>query len=500
MMWWYFLGIALSAIAGFFVALVVAVDVMPKIHSECKLPMPALPSYLFGHAFEFLDITLLLRKNMAWFAHLGEVFQIWIMHKRVVVTANPDDVKQILGNTDAFARPTAQTVLFNDLQPDSFQIMSRDIHKIHRARLRDVLNPKSLQYMHTIIVRVADSLVAALKSRAQAAPDAPIDLTPHLADTTFQVLLEAGLGSFMTPADRKDFAKQTNLLLTDLLAEYFTYPLRRLLWFTGIRRRLFRQNRICREYAEKLLAVRKGESDAKKADRPEDILDVIRELTPNDMSQQICNTTMFMIAGFESSSEALAWAIYEICGRIDVLRNIREEIASVIGDGPIEFAHVEKLHYLNAVWKEVLRLHPASGFLLRRAEKDTTLSGSRVFIPAGVTVGALIAGAQRHPTFVKDGDAFDPGRWLRSCGGPARRAFFPFSCGPERCPGQSLAGQEGVVILATLLRGLDIELACPKEKVVGISDWTERARSPAPDKGAGDTSWTVPVNVRARAT
>lgn len=499
MMFLQVIGIALSALAGFLVALVVAVDVMPKIHSVCQLPMPDLPSYIFGHAFEFLDISLVLRKMMAWFGQLGEVFQIWIMHKRVVVTANPDDVKQILGNTDSFARPAAQTALFNDLQPNSFQIMPRDVHKVHRARLRDVLNPKVLQEMHSVVASVAEGLVEKLKGFSEAAPDAAINLTPHLADTTFQVLLQAALGSFMSPEERKDFAKQSNLLLTDLLAEYITYPLRRIMWFTGIRRRLFRQNRLCRGYAAKLLAEREKEPTASRAARPEDLLDVIRELTPTDTTQQVCNLTMFMIAGFESSAEALAWAVYELCGRSDVLRRIHAELASVVGDGEIKFEHIGKMPYLQAVWTEVLRLHPASGFLLRRAEKDTTLCGSRVFIPAGVQVGALIGGAQRHPAFVKDGDAFNPDRWLGAGAGRARRAFFPFSCGPERCPGQSLGGHEGVVILATILRGLEIELACPKEQVSRFSDWTERARAPAPGKGPEDKSWSVPVRVRARA-
>lgn len=493
---WHELGLIAAGVAGFLVALVVAVDVMPKIHSECKLPMPALPSYLFGHAREFLDTAHLLRRNMAWFRELGEVFQIWIVHRRVVVTANPADVKQILGSPDAFARPTAQTVLFNDLAPENFQTMPRKLHKLHRTRLRDVLSPKTLCAMHNVVSRVARGLVDRLASAGAAG--AHVNLTPHLADTTFQVLLEAGLGSFMNAADRAQFAKDANALLTELFAEYFTYPLRKLLWFTGIRRRMFRQNTICRTAAAKLLRAREEETAAARAARPEDILDVIRELSPDDEAQQVCNTTMFCIAGFESSSEALAWAMYEVAARPSVLTEIRAELDEVIGDRPVEYDDVAKLTYLQCVWKETLRLHPASGLLLRRAEKDTTLPGSRVFIPAGVQVGALIAGAQRHPGTVSNPDAFQPERWLPGRRGPAG-AFVPFSCGPEKCPGQSLGNHEGVVILAELYRALDVELTCPKEAIVGISDWTERARGPDPSKGAGDLSWTVPVRVTPRS-
>ncbi len=129
---WDALKILFGAVSGFLFATVLAVLVMPKIHSECKLPMPALPSYLLGHVTEFLDIRYLLQKNMAWFRDLGDVFQIWIVHKRAIVTANPEDVAQILGKPHLFARPKAQTVLFNDLQPENFQTMPREIHKKHR--------------------------------------------------------------------------------------------------------------------------------------------------------------------------------------------------------------------------------------------------------------------------------------------------------------------------------------------------------------------------------
>lgn len=437
---------------------------------------------------------------MSWFRDLGDVFQIWIVHRRVVVSANPEDVVQILGKPSIFARPTAQTALFNDLQPDNFQTMPRDIHRQHRTRLRDAFSAKTLAAMTRVVTQTAEKLASRMKAEGEYGK--PINLTPHLADTTFSVLLGAAFGSKMSYAKRQDFAKQSNLLLTELLFEYFTYPLRRVFSFLGLRKRLFLQNRVCRKVAEDLLVDRMNESEEQKKSRPYDLLDVIRELTPEDMSQQICNTTMFAIAGFESSSEAIAWAIYEISGKPEVEQKIREELADVLGDkADLEFSDVKKLHYLNLVWKETLRMHPAAGLLLRRAEKDTVLPGSGIFIPKGLQVGALIAGAQRNPRYISRADEFVPERWgkdaLRTERVPSS-AFVPFSCGPERCPGQFLADFEGVIILATLYRNFDIELSCPREKIVGISDWTERPRSPNPNIGGNDLSWTLPVRMKLR--
>ena len=71
--------------------------VLPKLDSSCILPMPKLGSYLLSHAVHFLDVPYLHRVQMAWFCELGDVFQLWIVQHRVVVSASPDNVTTILG-------------------------------------------------------------------------------------------------------------------------------------------------------------------------------------------------------------------------------------------------------------------------------------------------------------------------------------------------------------------------------------------------------------------
>lgn len=480
-----------AALAGALFSALLILIVMPKIDNACQLPMPPLPSYWIGHVSHFLDIRRLLHTNLAWFRDLGDVFQIWLVARHVVVTANPRDVVHILANPNLFARPHAQISLFNDLQPDNFQTMSRDLHRVHRKRLRDAFSPTNVRNFAAAVSRAATAFVASLEC------DTPINLTPHVADTTFAVLLDAVLGSRMDPEKRAEFARTSQSLLRELLIEYFTYPLRRIFAFTGVRRNLFRKHRQVLQYTDDLIKAREAECEGDRTQRLPDVLDVIRQLDPNDRSRQVSNATMFAMAGFESSSEAVAWAVYEIVGNPKIQPRIQAELDDVLGDRPqLLYDDVQKLSYLHRIWKETLRLHPAAGFMLRVATKDVVLPGSRVNIPQGVQVGVLIAGAQRNPRFISDPDAFLPSRWETSQR-PAG-TFVPYSCGPERCPGQALADYEGVAILAALFRSFNVELACPRDSVVGVSDWTERARGPAPGAPIGDTSWTLPVRLTRR--
>eukprot|EP00171_Calliarthron_tuberculosum_P015038 IDg15038t1 len=296
----------LSALSGVLFSILVMYVVMPKIDNACKLPMPPLPSYWLGHAWQFLNIKKLLRTNLAWFRDLGEVFQIWIVHRHVVVTANPEDVVFILGKPAIFSRPPAQHAVFNDLQPNNFQTMSREVHRIHRKRLREAFNPSTVRGFAATVSRAAEALVERLRRPAgDPAVGKPVNFTPEVADTTFTVLLEAVLGSKLCAKQRAQFGRASHALLRELLIEYFTYPLRRLFAFTGVRRHMWRKHKAVLQFAEQLVDERANETEEQRTARPFDVLDVIRELDPKDKQRQLSNTTMFAIAGFESSSEAI---------------------------------------------------------------------------------------------------------------------------------------------------------------------------------------------------
>ncbi len=480
-----------GAVLGFLAALVVAFVVMPKVDSECPLPMPPFTNYLLGHAADLLDVRHFVRTQMRWFHQLGDVFQIWLVHRRVVVIAHPDDVFAALRYTNIFSRPAAQTTLFEELQSDNFQTMSRAVHSAQRRRIRKALSENTVQEFSDIVSRAANALVGRLRLQHNDA----VNTTPLLADTTFRVLLEAVLGAGpSTLSERDAFAKESRNFLTELFIEISTYPLRRLTRLFGTRRNLFRRHRAVKKFTGTLVDRRANETAEEQANRPYDMMDVILELDPDNRERQVSNATMFAIAGFESSSEALAWALYEITGRPEVGTRIQAEVDAVLGERThASFKDVEKMFYVQNVWKETLRLHPAAGFVLRETTKTVDLPGTNITIPQGVQVGVLIYAAQRHPRFVPDGDAFRPERWAESRTPVPVGSFVPFSCGPERCPGRALAEFEGVAIIAALYRNFNISMACDRNLVQGISDWTERVRAPAPGSGAGDLSWSLPL-------
>ncbi|KAK9143319.1 hypothetical protein Syun_012719 [Stephania yunnanensis] len=72
-----------------------------------------------------------------------------------------------------------------------------------------------------------------------------------------------------------------------------------------------------------------------------------------------------VVGGTDTTSNTVEWAIAELMNNREAMRKAQEELEVVVGlDSKLEESHLPKLHYLQAVMKEVLRLHPALPLLV----------------------------------------------------------------------------------------------------------------------------------------
>jgi cytochrome P450 len=156
-------------------------------------------------------------------------------------------------------------------------------------------------------------------------------------------------------------------------------------------------------------------------------------------------------AGHETTACLLSWTWYVLSDRRDVEAKLLGELAAAgvqADDSPATL--VERLPYMQAVLKEVLRLYPPAYAFGRRALRDTMVGEHPV--PAGTTVLMSPWAIQRDATYFEDPDRFVPERWENGLGSHLPRfAYFPFSSGPRRCVGSSYATMEATIALATIL-------------------------------------------------
>ena len=117
----------------------------------------------------------------------------------------------------------------------------------------------------------------------------------------------------------------------------------------------------------------------------------------------------------------------------------------------------EGCEILRAIFEEALRLYPPAAMLARQAIADDELIG--LHIPAGAVITVSPFVLHRRTGLWDQPDAFDPSRFLGERRDRIDRfAYIPFGAGPRVCIGMAFAMQEGIVLLAHLLRAFRFDL------------------------------------------
>ncbi len=167
------------------------------------------------------------------------------------------------------------------------------------------------------------------------------------------------------------------------------------------------------------------------------------------------NIVTFIGAGHETTANALTWTLYLI-SQSPEWRERAEAEADRTFD-PERPAATEGCEALRAVFEEALRLYPPAAILSRQAIADDELLG--VHIPAGAVIAVSPYVLHRRRGLWDNPDAFDPSRFLGERRERIDRfAYIPFGAGPRVCIGMPFALQEGIILLANLLRAFRFDL------------------------------------------
>ena len=179
------------------------------------------------------------------------------------------------------------------------------------------------------------------------------------------------------------------------------------------------------------------------------LLDMVDDETGEGMTDQQMRdevTTLFL-AGYETTSIALTWAMDFLTHRPDVMEKLQAEVDSVLGDRLPAFMDLAKLPYSRMILQETLRIRPSAWQLPRTAIEDDVIDGYH--IPAGTNLIGLIYMCHYHPAEWDNPEVFDPERFQAEK--PEKRhkfAYMPFGAGQRKCIGMDFALMEGQLALA----------------------------------------------------
>jgi cytochrome P450 len=174
--------------------------------------------------------------------------------------------------------------------------------------------------------------------------------------------------------------------------------------------------------------------------------------------QQLRNEVMgLLLAGYETTANALTWTYYLLSQNPWASRRLRDEVQQDLGERRPTAADLSRLPYLRLILDESLRLFPPAWIIGRRAIADDVLGGYHV--PAGTVIAICIYTLHRHPAFWEQPDLFDPERFTPERSANRKRyAYIPFSIGPRQCIGSNFALLEASLILACIAQRFELRL------------------------------------------
>lgn len=171
-------------------------------------------------------------------------------------------------------------------------------------------------------------------------------------------------------------------------------------------------------------------------------------IPPSEILEQ---ALVFLLAGYDTTSTALAMTLHLLGAQPQLQDAIRAEVERVVGDGTPSAEHVDDLELTQRCLYEGMRLYPPAYITSRTASEDTTVDGWQV--PAGAVLVTPFAVLHRHEDHWPDPERFDPDRFRPAAvKARDRYAYLPFGGGPRSCIGERFAVMEATLALAVLLR------------------------------------------------
>jgi cytochrome P450 len=387
---------------------------------------------------------------------LGDTFRFYFGGVReAIVTTNPVVIQHVLKtNSENYQKSEIQVKRMGHFLGKGLLTSHGEVWRTQRRLIQKGFDRKQLDILSSLM---QDSLAESLRDFDRQARIGPVDIYPQLMKITFEMVGRSLFGAHLKDEDihliSRTIATVQEFLVRQTIQPYLN-P-----WF-GVSGELRRHEEM-RTRADGILL------DYIKQRRREapghDLLQILLDARYSDgagMSDELVlsESMQLLVAGHETSSNALSWLLYLLSSRPDCLERLRQEFDSVLGGAPLSYSDVPKLEFAAQVTQEALRLYPPFWMVDRMALSDDRVGD--LTIPRGSTVVVFIYGVQHSPRYWPNPESFDPERFSKANEKlhPAF-AYLPFGAGPRGCIGGNYATLQILLILSVLLRKYNLQLA-----------------------------------------
>lgn len=318
---------------------------------------------------------------------------------------------------------------------------------------------RAMQGYHQMMLDIAEQLVLKWdRLNDDDEIDVSADMTRLTVDTIGLCGFDYRLNSFYQDGYHPFVSAMAGGLATSL-DELRDLPLENLI-SQGRDKQLKADMRCMNETVDRIIADRKA-SGEDLADKP-DLLSYMLSGVDKKTGERLDDVNIryqiitFLIAGHETTSGLLSFAIYALLNNPEVLAKAYEEVDRVLGHDLSTrptYAQVNRLQYITQILKETLRLWPTAPAFGLYPYEDTVIGG-KYKIKHSDTINVLLPMLHRDKSiWGEDSERFNPDNFTPEA--EAKRpanAYKPFGNGQRACIGRQFALQEATLVLGMILQ------------------------------------------------
>jgi cytochrome P450 len=391
----------------------------------------------------------------------GDIYALNLGLSKVVVLNHPRHAQYIMrDNARNYHKGGALWDAVRDMLGNGLVVSEGDFWLRQRRMMQPQFHRQRIAALTTLMVEAIDGNLNTWEQASTTGEE--FNIAKAFDRVTMSVILKTMFGTALNEQEMAEAAEAMTLGLDYIMQGTVTHSLPKWMPIPG-KKRFEKAMARFDELVYRIIGEgRRGEGEENHLLAM--MLDMVDEETGEGMTDQQLRdevATLFL-AGYETTSITLSWAMYYLGQHPDMMQKLQAEVDKALADRLPTMADLRNLPYTNMVIQESMRMRPPSYWLPRTAAEDDEIDGYS--IPAGTNVISFTYMYHHHPEAWENPEQFDPERFTpERVANRHKFAFIPFGAGQRMCIGRDFALMEGQLALAMVLQRFDVSLVSGHE-------------------------------------
>ena len=365
-----------------------------------------LQSFLDSRAMAHNPVQVLTK----YIAIHGNTFRFYFGGvKEALVTVDPVVIQHVLKtNSENYHKSEIQKKRMGHFLGKGLLTTEGEPWKTQRRLIQTGFERKQLEVLSSIM---QDSLADSLEDFDRQARVGPVDIYPLMMKITFAMVGKSLFGTRLKEEDIELISLAISTVQEFMVRQTIQPYLNP--WFAVSGELRKHEDMRARAFGVLMDYIQRRRKEAPG----QDLLQILMDARYSDgegMSDDLVlsESMQLLVAGHETSSNALSWLLYLLSSRPDCIDKVRQEFDSVLGERTMSYTDVPKFGFTTQIINEALRLYPPFWMVDRMALTDDRAGD--VDIPKGSTVVVFVHGVHHSPQYWEQPENFDPERFAKA--------------------------------------------------------------------------------------